>query len=1142
MVLSLVSGAHRLYKQDTDAVAAWLASTAMSLGFFAGSPSATPFTGEGSGGRLGGKAPTYIIKSRHFVLFARFIAARVTPVPVALITTIDRIIAARSGFGDRFRGIDEILGDRSDAKHRKFIKVLEKVREVLLPFVLADDARQSTAAEEEVRIRVAGLSVDETSQKSREAPVFERPVKVPGDDATYEAEAEDAFEWVMLILANVIDEMNRVRAAIRRIWSDYKAGVFDLAAAAIATDTAIGLVRNATENILPLLVSQGGLGSMLDRLHVLQCLSEGWTLESIFADAWDDPVYQTYDVGSGTYFTVYRMLEAFIDVSEPGQLPIYKEGVYGFYDPASDRSRKTGQEKFNDDRALLMPFFAELLTAIHGVRIWPAKDALFQGMEELSDTLTVPFYAVFAAQIFLDVTYELGEAIQRPFDTVVAQTAFMDNDITLHFDFHDQLQIDTWPTANVIMMIGVQYDIRNIVEDPLRALQDSVCRRAGYDLPEKESHRLLRMSPIASGLLLYHFRTRYRKMGLGVAEAWGSIQSCAHLYNALQHEKLLPHSWVDLDVLVANLGRGIFYAGGETPKTPSDYIEMFCRQMETPTAATVEEGCMNNPLASKAGPRGLEQASPVLSMFKERYVEEGYVEGSSQVDITPEHVREIIDGSSIMGHVRGRKKLQGKEKKLQQLYNEARSKAAGVDTRIPVDQLIEPLVLALDAETLEYVYPYLTMHRSCLRMLRAVRDGCEPVLRELYYSPAYMEKESQLPWVVGCIFLAAKGFVSSAPDRRLLEKAAEVMGILFRSGLSSRIQTPFMLGKGDSASSKVLSRTSSTNMASRDSQTLQLPDGRTLGFAEYGSPTGKPLFYFHGFPSSRYEAEGVHELCKRDDLRIIAPDRPGYGLSTFAPNRRITDWPGDVRALADHLGISRFAVMGCSGGGPYALACAHSLPPDMMSSVGLLASAGPWKEAGAHDAPLFSRTLAFMTYWWPASIRVLLGATVGFSKWLATTGPVTRRIEAWLEQVDRENAEKKERSRVEVANGAPAAPQPSAEAPKKSLAERREELLLHYVWEAFRQGPAGTVRDSQLLTWEGLGFPIEEVAYDKVHIWHGSQDWQSPIRMMRFLAERLPHCELHEIEGANHYAMGEQVETAVETLVPRDVDSGIKRS
>lgn len=85
---------------------------------------------------------------------------------------------------------------------------------------------------------------------------------------------------------------------------------------------------------------------------------------------------------------------------------------------------------------------------------------------------------------------------------------------------------------------------------------------------------------------------------------------------------------------------------------------------------------------------------------------------------------------------------------------------------------------------------------------------------------------------------------------------------------------------------------------------------------------------------------------------MIAPDRPGFGLSTFDARRRIADWPDDVRALAAHLGIARFAILGGSGGAPYALACARALPADMVSAVGLYAAAAPWREGGIAGVPL----------------------------------------------------------------------------------------------------------------------------------------------------------------------------------------------
>ena len=101
--------------------------------------------------------------------------------------------------------------------------------------------------------------------------------------------------------------------------------------------------------------------------------------------------------------------------------------------------------------------------------------------------------------------------------------------------------------------------------------------------------------------------------------------------------------------------------------------------------------------------------------------------------------------------------------------------------------------------------------------------------------------------------------------------------------------------------------------------TIRLPDGRTLGYSEYGSPTGNTLFYFG---SSRLEACLLARAAANAGVRVIGTDRPGMGLSQFQPGRRLLDWPADVVALADHLGIARFAVVGVSAGGPHALACA----------------------------------------------------------------------------------------------------------------------------------------------------------------------------------------------------------------------------
>ncbi len=123
-------------------------------------------------------------------------------------------------------------------------------------------------------------------------------------------------------------------------------------------------------------------------------------------------------------------------------------------------------------------------------------------------------------------------------------------------------------------------------------------------------------------------------------------------------------------------------------------------------------------------------------------------------------------------------------------------------------------------------------------------------------------------------------------------------------------------------------------------QQFQLPDGRRLGYDEYGSSDGKSLFYFHGSPSSRIKSTLFisEELLLSLNVRLFAVDRPGMGLSDFQTNRRILDWSQDVIALVNHLGMERFSILAYSLGGPYGLACGFAIPQH-LHKVGVVSGA-----------------------------------------------------------------------------------------------------------------------------------------------------------------------------------------------------------
>jgi len=130
---------------------------------------------------------------------------------------------------------------------------------------------------------------------------------------------------------------------------------------------------------------------------------------------------------------------------------------------------------------------------------------------------------------------------------------------------------------------------------------------------------------------------------------------------------------------------------------------------------------------------------------------------------------------------------------------------------------------------------------------------------------------------------------------------------------------------------------------------VRLDGGRKLAYTEIGDPDGTPVFLFHGAPSSRLQCVTLHEPFAEYGLRVVSPDRPGYGGSSPQPGRTLADWPTDVAALADNLGFDRFGVIGGSSGGPYVAACCALLSERTMGGI-MAGSNIPLDWPGARDA------------------------------------------------------------------------------------------------------------------------------------------------------------------------------------------------
>ncbi len=288
-------------------------------------------------------------------------------------------------------------------------------------------------------------------------------------------------------------------------------------------------------------------------------------------------------------------------------------------------------------------------------------------------------------------------------------------------------------------------------------------------------------------------------------------------------------------------------------------------------------------------------------------------------------------------------------------------------------------------------------------------------------------------------------------------------------------------------------------MPTEDIRTLRLSDGRTLAYAEYGDPNGRPVFYFHGFPSCHLEISLADETAKRLDVRLIAIDRPGFGRSDFQKRREIDDWPDDVKEAAEQLGIQRFSVLGVSGGGPYVAACGAKIP-ELLTRAAIVSGWGPVDKPAARAGLRWS-TRVTLAIW--RRIPLL----VRFALWyLALNARLFPRLALGFARRQLPPPDQRIVDRPEV-----------------------RAMMLATLREIFRKGSRGLAREAWLFSrpWR---FRPEDIAVD-VLVWHGGADLTVPPSMGRYMAGAIPRSHTKYLPDEGHLMVFDHLEEILSALV-----------
>jgi pimeloyl-ACP methyl ester carboxylesterase len=271
---------------------------------------------------------------------------------------------------------------------------------------------------------------------------------------------------------------------------------------------------------------------------------------------------------------------------------------------------------------------------------------------------------------------------------------------------------------------------------------------------------------------------------------------------------------------------------------------------------------------------------------------------------------------------------------------------------------------------------------------------------------------------------------------------------------------------------------------------VQLQGDAVVDFQEYGDPTGVPLVFCHGWPSSCTMARLTDEPARELGLRIISPDRPGISGSSLQPNRKLGDWPGVVERLLEHLGIGEFRMLAISGGAPYAYATAAAMP-NRVRAIAIVCGAIPMTELEDAEGllPLYRWMLALYRSR-PQLLRRLFCMARPI---LALRPPVHLRPLL-----------------LKVLMLRPC----DAESLRDSAAF---EAIFESQRRAWRGSAEGVMADAQIyaLPW---GFSLADI-HVAVRLWHGTQDRAFSIRLAEKVAKRLPDCKARFIDNAGHYSL-----------------------
>jgi hypothetical protein len=494
---------YKQYKDDTNHIASWLATTAKRCGYSSDLLTSTAAKNDAqTAPKLKGRArklardaakaapskqpalqskdearakKVYIIARKDFVTLADFIASYNKPsvqVPAALLALLNRAIALRKRHAQWYSHdlSDENL--KSNATHDHFVGVLEKVRDTLKPRSHSRAPTPSTEIQDDYAAAsnlFDSLKIEEPSGGLSSTPTPTETLQDERRESEEQFVAEEVKTAQERYLAAhcLFHDIAKIREFVGKIWS---VGAFDLMNCAVATNTAIDLVRQAQRDF------EKEFGTALDyeevagRFYAVQCQLQG--VDPSKRASAEDPInFEAAGIANFVMFPVYILLASFKDVLSDNHIPISKPRFFGIYDPNSDRSKKSAREQFEEDKVILMEIMSDVcwLTAITpGI---PAEDNFTRMVRVMRKDGIIELWSVFATQMFIDINNILRSGVDRGLLELQRHARKIRLTLETNLEFHKSLRIVNWPKTNDQVLQNILAVMNQFVfNDPVQTI------------------------------------------------------------------------------------------------------------------------------------------------------------------------------------------------------------------------------------------------------------------------------------------------------------------------------------------------------------------------------------------------------------------------------------------------------------------------------------------------------------------------------------------------------------------------------------------------------------------------------------------------------------------------------------------------